>query len=478
MKEITVGEKHTPKWWQWYAIKAAKEASTFSLIVSRQEGKSWMMRTLLADFIFRFDGRKNPSALVMGLTVAQIYDICFSNMYNDIFSKLPQSIFNKQGDAKSLLRVTIKRTWLEEPDYITIEFCGAGSGNAIRGRTKDFVLIDEAAFVPSDTYFDIVRPTVAEVGGKIFLTSTVDPKEGPDNWFIKNHKAFKIMNEEGDKKVNAKDWDVYTAQHKTDEWIRTEKEVYTRAGKLDSWLREFENNYMIALTAEAPFSEHVHNILDEARRRGTADLQVSFEYPTVFVNVDIGKPGNNPVWCWVPHNGAAQIIDYKDDDKNQYDVIDRLVKQYPNSKIHIFYPDDIEQPAIMEGVSRLQLILDHIANNGYSHKVEVTAMAKTKNRAELVRRGVEIFKSSTFLVSKCREGLEKLAGVRMRVDKTTGHVSPKDFVTNGYQHAGDGFIYISAALDNYAVDFINNSCYNGGDYAQMPLGGRSLKYHG
>ena len=480
MKEIHIGAKDTVHHWQWHTLKSIQKCDTFSLIVARQHGKSWMQRAILADFIFRFDGRKNPSALVVGLTAAQVYEIIFSPLYRDIFSHLPASVFTKQGDAKSLLRVTIKRTWLDEPDYVTIEFCGAGSGNAIRGRTKDLVMIDECAFVPDDTYFSIIRPTVSAVGGKIFLTSTVDPKTGAENWFIKNHNTLKEMNRDGHKTVNAMDFTVYEAQHYTDEWIATEKEVHRRAGKMDKWLQEYENNYMIAMTAEAPFAERVYEIFEQDRIDGVTEFPVALEFPHVFASFDIGKPGNNPCWAWVPHGDGALVLSYKDDDGSQYKALERLLKQYPRSYITIIYPNDANQPSVEDGVSLASKIEDYIHNNGLTQRMELIVMNKTKSRPELVRRGVEVFKNSSFFVAECRTGLEKLGAIRMKKDNTTGYISDKDFIKTkmNYHHAGDGFIYIGAALDNYALDYRGGMCYNNPSDLTLQVEGRSLKYRG
>ena len=476
MKEIEIGAKDTVHHWQWHALKAIQICATFSLIVARQHGKSWMQRVILADFIFCFNKRKNPSALVVGLTAAQVYEIIFSPLYRDIFSHLPASIFTKQGDAKSLLRVTIKRTWLDVPDYVTIESCGAGSGNAIRGRTKDLVMIDECSFVPDDTYFSIIRPTVSAVDGKIFLTSTVDPKTGAENWFIKNHNTLKEMNRDGHKTVNAMDFTVYEAQHYTDEWIETEKEVHRRAGKMDKWLQEYENNYMLVMSEEAPFAERVYEIFEQDRVDKSPDFPVALEFPHVYASFDIGKPGNNPCWAWVPHSDGALVLSYKDDDGSQYKALERLLEKYPRSFITVIYPNDANQPSTEDGVTLAQKLEDYIHNNGLTNRMELIVMNKTKSRPALVRGGVEVFKNSKFFVKECREGLEKLGGVRMKKDATTGFISDKDFVKNKNQHAGDGFIYISAALDNYALDYRGNMCYNEPSDLSIQVEGRNLKY--
>ena len=436
-----------------------------------------MMRTFIADFIFRFNKRRNPHMIVVGKTAAGVYDIIFHKLFVDIFSHLPKSIYTKQGDAKSLIRITIKRTWLTDPDYVTIELCGAGSGNALRGRTADFLLIDEAAFVPEDTYYNILRPTTSAVDGKIFITSTVNPAEGAENWFARNHFTLKEMNAEGDTAVNAMDFDVYQAQHKSDEWIATEKEMHRRAGRLDVWEVEYMNNYMLVMSEEAPFAERVYEIFEQDRVDKSPDFPVALEFPHVYASFDIGKPGNNPCWAWVPHSDGALVLSYKDDDGSQYKALERLLEKYPRSFITVIYPNDANQPSTEDGVTLAQKLEDYIHNNGLTNRMELIVMNKTKSRPALVRGGVEVFKNSKFFVKECREGLEKLGGVRMKKDATTGFISDKDFVKNKNQHAGDGFIYISAALDNYALDYRGNMCYNEPSDLSIQVGGHKPNYN-
>ena len=288
------------------------------------------------------------------------------------------------------------------------------------------------------------------------------------------------MNRDGHKTVNAMDFTVYEAQHYTDEWIATEKEVHRRAGKMDKWLQEYENNYMIAMTAVAPFAERVYEIFEQDRIDGVTEFPVALEFPHVFASFDIGKPGNNPCWTWVPHGDGALVLSYKDDDGSQYKALERLLKQYPRSYITIIYPNDANQPSVEDGVSLASKIEDYIHNNGLTQRMELIVMNKTKSRPELVRRGVEAFKNSSFFVAECRTGLEKLGAIRMKKDNTTGYISDKDFIKTkmNYHHAGDGFIYIGAALDNYALDYRGGMCYNNPSDLTLQVEGRSLKYRG
>ena len=175
----------------------------------------------------------------------------------------------------------------------------------------------------------------------------------------------------------------------------------------------------------------------------------------------MGKIGNNPAWEFIPDaHGNPVFVGYKDDDAGQYALIDRLVKKYKNMKIIIIYPDDAKQPAIVDGVMRIDLIKRYIAKKGYGRRVETRVLNKTKNRIDMVRSGVELLAKSNFDVEACLTGMEKLAGVRMKKDKASGFISPKDFDKNDKQHAGDAFCYVAAAIQTgYTHDCASNAYF-------------------
>lgn len=456
MKRIKISDTEKIHWWQWVAFKKFQKARTFAFVVSRQHGKSWIIREVLKDFIFRFDKRKNPHALVVGKTTAQVYDIAFSNLEKEIFSKLPARIYSKQGDSKSLVRVTIKRTWLPEPDYVTLEFCGSGAGDALRGRTSDLVIGDEAAFWPIEVYDTILRPTTSATDGKILLTSTVHPKETKTNWFWKVLETYKAMNEEGESEVDSLYLDIYSAQLKSNEWIATEEELHRRTGRMNTWRSEYLCKPGIADSIEAPFAERAQELLESNRIRLRKDLppELTPEYKRRFATIDLGKPGNNPCWIWVPKGNFPDFLGYKDDDRSQYAVLDRLVADYPGVHFTVIYPDDVLQPAVMDGAVRLELLQEYVRKMGYSNRISLEVLPRTKSRPALVQRGVEIFHNSNFDVDACKLGLEKLTDVRMRKEAVTGYISDKDFVKNDMQHAADALLYVAAALDNgYAAGY-------------------------
>lgn len=63
----------------------------------------------------------------------------------------------------------------------SIEFYTAGTPGALAGEGVDFVVIDEAALIPEDVWFQLIRPTLSDTGGRALLISTPRGR----NWFYR-----------------------------------------------------------------------------------------------------------------------------------------------------------------------------------------------------------------------------------------------------------------------------------------------------
>jgi hypothetical protein len=60
-----------------------------------------------------------------------------------------------------------------------IEFYTAGTPDALAGEGVDFVVVDEAALIPEDVWFRLLRPTLADTHGRALIISTPRGR----NWF-------------------------------------------------------------------------------------------------------------------------------------------------------------------------------------------------------------------------------------------------------------------------------------------------------
>lgn len=106
---------------------------------------------------------------------------------NNSVMSVVDGLFVDREDEKKLIFKTIK---YKEQRYIfhngsEIEFLSAEQGDAIRGRTKHRVYIDEAAFMKYSFIFQIVMPFITRTNGQLILGSTFNGR----NWFYKLFKT-------------------------------------------------------------------------------------------------------------------------------------------------------------------------------------------------------------------------------------------------------------------------------------------------
>ena len=229
-KIIEIGNPNEkPFWWQRNVILRWSVSRFMSLMVARQNGKSRMSREVLTSFIFTYDKRRNPHAIVMAKTANQAYQTYVDPIQKKL-DDLPEGIVIRQGSANTIIRLTIRRPWFK--DSVTIEFAGSGSASALRGRTCDLVIADEAAFYNDpDIVPQVLAPTLDATDGIMLVTSTVKGR----NHFYTNHETYKAMHDEGYSSYDAMDYNNYTAQLRSDAWIQ-EKDclLYTSPSPRDS----------------------------------------------------------------------------------------------------------------------------------------------------------------------------------------------------------------------------------------------------
>ena len=345
----------------------------------------------------------------------------------------------------TIMRITIKRPWFG--DSVTLEFAGSGSADSLRGRTNSLLIIDEAEFMKEEVYLDILLPSTAKVDGFVLLTSTVKDAEG---WFWNNHLTFQEMRKEGFTEMDSMLLDVHDAGVKSEAWIRSQAAYHKRIGKSDTWNREYlcipgSSKELAA----SPFKAHVNEVMRVFNKKPTKPIDFSMlPTPTVFTVCDIGGVGNSPYISFVPDgSGKYLILHAKDDYNGHYEPLDALVEMFPRMRHVVIYPNDVNQPAVMDGPSRFTLLRDYIKSRGYKNIMSLYDLPKTKNRAELIESAVDILGLCIFSVHNTKDFLNHLARVRFKIDKASGYIDKKKFVTNGSQHSGDALGYLAVAIN-------------------------------
>ena len=431
-----------PFWWQRNVILRWCASRFMSLMVARQNGKSRMSREVLTSFIFTYDKRRNPHAIVMAKTANQAYQTYVDPIQKKL-DDLPEGIVIRQGNANTIIRLTIRRPWLK--DSVTIEFAGSGSAAALRGRTCDLVIADEAAFYNDpDIVPQVLAPTLDATDGLMLVTSTVKGR----NYFYTNHEIYRDMHRKGFSSYDAMDYDNYTAQLRSKEWIEEKEEFYRRTGQWHSYLQEYMNDPDVSEDVdEKPFYSVVNRLYEEVEK----GMHGRREFPAsdIFVVADVGAgEGHSPRWTFIPgtKDDTLHFIGFSDEDKSMFDLIDNVLDEYSNYRIHLVLPSDVNSPSVLDGESKLDRLRKHITKRHAGRRIEILDLPKTKSRINLIQRGISVLSRSTIDFNACIDGILNLADVKFK--KTAGgEISKKDFVNNGKQHTADSLFYAAAAID-------------------------------
>ena len=451
MINVSVGAGRTLREFQVKILKAFRNKRFLTCMAPRQHGKSTLLVMLLEDFIYR-GKRKTGSGHPYCLVALKTMDQAFAVIYNRLMQhldKLPEGFVIKQGShASGHIVLTIRRPWFG--DTVTVEFVGAGNLNAVKGRTVDFLLLDEMAFQPENAWLEIFKPMTDDTEGKAFITSTIYGR----NHFYQMCKAFEQMNDDDPNCEEGHiEFDAYTANEWSDDKIEKLRRHSEAQGKLHLFHQEYMCDPDAMAAEEAPFSLQVGELRREYRAhlRKASDITNNPGVITtgrVFVSMDIGKPGNNAAWEWCWRGDRPHIIGYNDSDPSQDDLMRRILAKYPQKQIWFIYPSDAAAPSTEDGRTFLDRRLEFIRKNGLNRVITTRVLPRTKDKKALLFDGLELFPKCIWDLKEADDGLIKLSASRLKVDTKYGTVDYKAWARNDMQHAADAFLYIAAAILN------------------------------
>lgn len=447
VKTFQMNEGTEWRWFQWHTVQTHRKTRYLTFLCSRQHGKTRYGVELIMDFIFRYKKRANPLVVVTMPTAEQVYDVWFTRLHHKLVP-LDGIIYSKQGSRGSALSMTIHRTWLKKPDYVTIEFHGSGNPKALKGRTADLIVGDEMAFVPQTFWTQVLEPMLDDTNGKALLTSTINGH----NWFSSLCDGHKEMNNHQARHI---EFNPLTAQLRSDQWVK-DKERYARA--TDGWqdyLREYWHDRTAASYEEAPFSFYASQLQAKGQMRKMSE----FYKPNIInVTIDIGKKGNNATWYWVYDNKIPFIIDYRDDHYNNYELIKELPKKFPNKVFNVILPGDANNP-VFEGDTAVIKLREFINKNHLERIININVLPQTKPKAkiELIRNGVELFGTAHFLSGNenVEKGIKKVASTLHPKNKDK-IVDQTKFLKNDMQHAADAWCYVWGSINEGFANSLNH----------------------
>lgn len=135
-------------------------------------GRRWGKTKLAARRIIRHAIAKDDS---LCWWVANFYNNTRRG-YQEVVRQIPPALL-----AKPAPRSSSNTLRLEFKNGSTIEFYSGGSPDSLVGAGVDYMVIDEAALIPEQVWFQHLRPTLMDTGGGALIISTPRGR----NWFWK-----------------------------------------------------------------------------------------------------------------------------------------------------------------------------------------------------------------------------------------------------------------------------------------------------
>lgn len=229
------------------------------------------------------------------------------------FKELKQRLIDLNWVRKineSELSVTLKNN-------TTIALKGADNFQSLRGIKLSYCVIDEAAQVQSDAFYEVIRPALADSeGGVLFISTPL----GKNNW------TFDLYNKEKEDPVNWKSWQFTTLEggFVSDEEIEQAKQ--------DMSEKQFNQEFNATFESFGDQVAWAFNRDENIKELPNADLR------TIYIGMDFNV---------APINAAIMVREGEDlyiiDEIQMYssntdELATEIKRRYPNSKVFV-YPD-------------------------------------------------------------------------------------------------------------------------------------------
>ena len=196
---------------------------------------------------------------------------------------------------------------------------GADNPEALRGVGLNYIFIDEAASVDAKAFYEILRPTLSDTGGRCMMAGT--PK-GIGNWF------YDIFQQGQD--PSEKDWSSYSFTTVQGTFVPEEEiEAARRDLDLRTFKAEYEGTFVNFEGKIAYNFDRAHNVKD-----------FTFNEPQRVIHVGIDM-NVNPMTAaiFVIKDGLYYFIDEIEmHGSNTDELAEEIIVRYPNTKIFA-YPD-------------------------------------------------------------------------------------------------------------------------------------------
>ena len=307
------------------------------------------------------------------------------------------------------------------PNGSSVELAGADNPDRLRGQHPHFVVLDEVAQMPRDTWYEAVYPSLrANNGGALFIGTP------------KGDNLFRELFDHG---KGAKGWFSYM-RGIFETGVATPEEIEDLQRTMPR--PKFEQEYLCSFDA-AIQGTYFGSIIDDMKVEGQVPWDPSIPVTTAW---DLGTTDSTVIWFVqrdVRDNKLIRIIDYyENSEKDVFHYIQKI-KSKPYSYEYHIMPHDVSQVSWETKRSRLDIFKQH--------KMPVR-VAKKVGVAEGISMAQTLLYTCRIDETKCRDGLAHLKQYRAKRDKITGQYTDEP-LHDMHSHAADAFRTLAVGMKSY-----------------------------
>jgi PBSX family phage terminase large subunit len=208
---------------------------------------------------------------------------------------------------------------LELKNGSTISLKGADNYDSLRGVGNHFIVLDEFADIDPEAWFETLRPTLSDTGGKALFIGT--PK-GIGNW---SYELFHNYQDDPDS------WQSF--QFTTIDGGRVPESEIEQA-KRDLDIRTFRQEYLATFET---FAGRIYYAFD--RNKNVIDEQpTEQDLQTIYIGMDFNIDPMSAVIAIRNQNDLCIVDEIRMFSSNTSEIVEEIKSRYRNSKVWV-YPD-------------------------------------------------------------------------------------------------------------------------------------------
>ena len=296
---------------------------------------------------------------------------------------------------------------------------GADNADALRGGYFDNVVLDEYADMAPSVWGSVIRPMLADRGGKATFIGT--PK-GRNNFFDLYEEAQRDPT-----------WfPFFLPASQTGILPRSELDAMRRDMTPEEYEQEAECSFDAAIKG-AYFGKE----MAEAERSGRiTDVPWEPDLP-VYTAWDLGIGDSTAIWFWQVTAGEIRVIDHYEANGESIEHFAKVVQARPYRTARDFVPHDAKVRELGTGRTRIETMI--------SHKLNPVLVPNHKIMDGIASARV-LFPRVWFDRDNCRDGMEALRQYRADYDEKTRAF--KDAPKHDWSsHTADAFRYLAMAYE-------------------------------